>query len=40
MGRARFLGLSLAAWTFVFSSSSLSLPVIPAEFVFPRFQRG
>lgn len=45
MGRARFLGFSPAAWTFVFSSSSVAAPsffqelsVLPAGFVFPLFR--
>lgn len=45
MGRARFLGFSPAAWTFVFSCSSVAAPsffqelsVIPAGFVFPLFR--
>lgn len=46
MGRARFLASALAAWMFVFSSSSMSGPSfiqerfeIPAEFVFPLFRK-
>lgn len=46
MGRVCFLAFSLAAWMFVFSSSSMSGPSffqelfeIPAEFVFPLFRQ-